>query len=226
MHSFIQFVRRADPAREGLAQLVQEQRVAWLTEQALWTVVNVEGSFQSPHLEARSPAPSFEGYVRFDSSADASRAASAAASHGMLAQTFEVDCFETSPDQLDDGGEVLGPGFVKRVAVVSRRPDLSRKAFIDYYESQHAPLAARVMPRIARYRRSFIGAPVGETPRDWPRLRFDAVTELYYRSEADRQSFRDSLSDPELARVISEDEVNLFDRSAIHGLDVREVELG
>ncbi|MEU1955998.1 EthD domain-containing protein [Nocardia rhamnosiphila] len=226
MHSYIQFVRRADPAGESIAQLTQAQRMPWLTERAEWTIVNTGGSFQSPHLEACSPAPDFEAYVRFESSQAASRAAAAAASYGILAQTFEVDCFETSPAELDDGGAALGPGFVKRVAVVSRRLGLSREAFIDYYESQHAPLAARVMPLIARYRRSFLRTPVGETSQDWPRLAFDAVTELYYRSEADRQSFREALSDPELARVITEDEVNLFDRSAIHGLDVREVELG
>lgn len=225
MHDLIQFMKRSDPSGESLAQVVDAARAEDVHRAQTWTLVSTEPSFRSPHLDTRLPKPDFEGYARFDDREAAMLAAEGLASRGILAQTFEVECFETPPEQLDAGDGALEPGFVKRVAVVSRRPDLSRDGFVEYYERQHAPLAARVMPCIARYRRTFVGAPVDDVPAGWARLAFDGVTELYYRSEADRQRFREILSDPEVVRLISEDEVNLFDRSAIHGLDVGEVDL-
>lgn len=221
MPHHIQFMKRSDPSSGEVLAQVAHARVA--RGARIWTLVNAELSFRSPHLDASSPAPDFEGYAHFDDGEAAALAATELAQCGVMTQTFEVACFETPPEDLDAGGGALEPGFVKRVAVVSKRSDLSHDEFVDYYEHHHAPLAARVMPCIARYRRTFVGAPVGDVPAGWARLEFDGVTELYYRSEEDRRRFRGILTDPEVARLLAEDETNLFDRRAIHGLDVLEV---
>lgn len=225
VQQLIQFMKCVNATGDNLVLLAQGRSAPGVTGSVAWTIVNIEGSFTSPHLDATAPAPDFDGYAHFEDAGAAAMAAAELASRGVATQTFEVECFETPWDDLQHGGGILEAGFVKRVAVVSRRPDLDRNAFADYYEHHHAPLAARLMPSIARYRRTFLGALVGDAADGWAQLEFDAVTELYYRSESDRQRFRDALSDREVARRIAEDEANFLDRSAIHGLDVSEVEL-
>jgi uncharacterized protein (TIGR02118 family) len=102
---------------------------------------------------------------------------------------------------------------VKAIALLRRRSDLSRAAFIDYYERPHAPLILSLLPGIAEYRRNFTqwdGAFVSEGAAPFD---FDAVTELWF---ADRNAYDAAMAaaaTPDVAAQIASDEANFLDRS-------------
>ncbi len=91
-------------------------------------------------------------------------------------------------DELGDA-----PDTVLLCYFVRRRPDLSFDAFRTHYRERHAPLARIHHPGIARYVQNF-AARSGAV---------DAVSELWFRSEADARTrfYRDD----ESRRVITED---------------------
>ncbi len=110
----------------------------------------------------------------------------------------------------------------KCIALLKCKEGLSRAAFIDYYENQHAPLIRRLLPDIVEYRRNFIdlaGAflPAGDAGPD-----FDVITEIWFADRAAYDRFLARSADPDIARQIAEDEENLFDRSATRMVVVEE----
>jgi uncharacterized protein (TIGR02118 family) len=78
--------------------------------------------------------------------------------------------------------------MVKLVALVRRRPDLSREAFADYWLKIHAPLARRI-PGMRGYRINIAGDAAGlsEAP-------FDGSAEIWFES---RRAMEDGLASPE-----------------------------
>ena len=44
----------------------------------------------------------------------------------------------------------------KVIALLSKKPGLSRDDFIEYYETKHVPLARKLFPKIQKYKRSFL----------------------------------------------------------------------
>lgn len=110
----------------------------------------------------------------------------------------------------------------KCIALLRRRSDLSREAFIDYYETRHSALIQRLLPGIVDYRRNYVdrdGAFIfpGAQPMD-----FDVVTELRFADRAAYDHFTARAAEPDVARQIAEDEANLFDRSATRMFVVEE----
>jgi len=107
----------------------------------------------------------------------------------------------------------------KVVILIKRKPGMTRAAFIDYYENNHAPLGYSFMPGIRSYTRRYLSSIDGSPDEDRP---FDAVTELWFD---DRGAFDDAMvgfADPEVAGQIARDEESLFDRTCIHLLAVTE----
>jgi uncharacterized protein (TIGR02118 family) len=101
----------------------------------------------------------------------------------------------------------------KSIALLKRRSDLSREAFIDYYESRHVPLIRSLLPEICGYRRNFIedeGAFInaGAAARD-----FDVITELWYPDRGAYEAAMARYALPEVAGAIAADEENFLDRS-------------
>ena len=90
----------------------------------------------------------------------------------------------------------------KVVALISKRPDISREDFIRYYESSHAPLAKRLLPMVGRYTRSFLPEGHGAD--------FDVVTEIWFRDEAAYAAFRARMADPVVIAAIRADEANFL----------------
>lgn len=91
----------------------------------------------------------------------------------------------------------------KVISLLAKRSDLSKEAFIAYYEAYHAPLIRKLFPWIVDYRRNFIdlrGAIFGGQagPPD-----FDVVTEIWF---ADRAK-------PGVGDAIAADESNFMDSS-------------
>ena len=103
--------------------------------------------------------------------------------------------------------------MIKAIALLKAKAGLTRDQFIDYYETQHAPMNRRLFPQIVEYRRNFIdltGAFIfeGASAPD-----FDVITELWY---ADRASYEEMLAraaQPEIAAQIVADEDAFLDRS-------------
>jgi uncharacterized protein (TIGR02118 family) len=100
----------------------------------------------------------------------------------------------------------------KCIALLCQRSDISREAFIDYYENKHSALITRLLPGILDYRRNYVereGAFI--YPKASP-MDFDVVTELWFADRAAYDRFTAKAAEPEIARQIAEDEENLFDR--------------
>ena len=108
----------------------------------------------------------------------------------------------------------------KLIALISRQPQLSRAAFREYYEANHAPLVLRLLPMIARYTRSYL-PDEPETSATAGRADFDVLTELWFESETDLQSFWKRIREPEVIAAIREDESNFLisDRTVMYTVD-------
>lgn len=99
----------------------------------------------------------------------------------------------------------------KVIALLRKRADISREAFIDYYESRHAPLILSVFPSIAAYRRNFADFSSAFASDAAP-FDFDVVTEIEF---ADRAGYEEMLAlhaEPAIGATIAEDEANFIDR--------------
>lgn len=112
--------------------------------------------------------------------------------------------------------------MIKSIALLRRRADLSREAFIAYYEQQHAPLILSLMPGIVDYRRNFAtfdGAFVndGAAPFD-----FDVVTELWFADQAAYDAAIAAATAPDVAARIAADEENFLDRAGTRMFVVEE----
>jgi hypothetical protein len=68
------------------------------------------------------------------------------------------------------------------------------------------------MPQILDYRRNYVQAQNAYLARGISELDFDAVTELWYRSEADYQAAAALLKDPAVLKEIVDDEEHFLDR--------------
>ncbi len=99
--------------------------------------------------------------------------------------------------------------MLKLIALISAKPDISREAFIEHYESTHAPLVQKLLPMIAEYRRSFVklDAPTGTQPLS---LSFDVLTELWFENQHDLDAFWKRLREPEVMSQIRADEAHFL----------------
>lgn len=96
------------------------------------------------------------------------------------------------------------PGFsMKYVSLIRRRADLSRKAFRDYYEQVHAPLALQFFPP-QLYQRNHLSNPVDEQP-------FDCLSEFDYADDFDPMQVLAT----EAGAVLAKDERNFMDRDSV-----------
>lgn len=112
--------------------------------------------------------------------------------------------------------------MIKSIALLRRCADLSRDAFIDYYENNHAPLILSLMPGIVEYRRNFAlfeGAFVNE---DAAPFDFDVVTELWFADQAAYDAAIAVATAPDVAAKIAADEANFLDRSGTRMFVVEE----
>ena len=112
----------------------------------------------------------------------------------------------------------------KCIALLKRRQDLSKEAFIHYYETHHAPLIRSLFPEITLYRRNYLNRDEifefgGSHPID-----FDVVTEIHFADRAAYAAFLARSAEPEVADKIASDEMNVFERSATRMFTVQTYE--
>lgn len=101
----------------------------------------------------------------------------------------------------------------KSIALLRRRPDLSREAFISYYEERHAPLIKSLLPGIVEYRRNFTNFDGAYTSEYAAPFDFDVVTELWFSDRAAYDAAMTIATRHDIAQQIAEDEANFLDRT-------------
>ncbi len=110
----------------------------------------------------------------------------------------------------------------KCVALLKRKADMPRAAFIDCYENSHAPLIRRLLPGIVDYRRNYVDPAGAFLFPGAAALDFDVVTEIWLADGAAYDRFVARAAEPDIARQIARDEEKLFDRSATRMFVVEE----
>lgn len=120
---------------------------------------------------------------------------------------------------------------VKLMCLLSRTAETSREEFIDYYENRHAPLAVELIrrggrPVIAGYARNY-PVPGGNFQPDHiktppPPVDFDAITEIWFWSTADRDAFLTAIVDPALVEAMTDEDVRPFDHDKMRVFTVNE----
>jgi uncharacterized protein (TIGR02118 family) len=101
----------------------------------------------------------------------------------------------------------------KVIALLTRKPGISREAFIEYYETRHVPLIRSLFPDIADYRRNYVdltGAIIadGTTAPD-----FDSVTELWFPDRKGYDAMLKAHFETDAGERVAKDEENFLDRS-------------
>lgn len=99
-------------------------------------------------------------------------------------------------------------GGVSTVALIERRPDISRSLFTRYWRDVHGVMAARI-PGFDCYTQHHV------TPLDPGAEPFEGIAIVTYRSEEDRAGLIHS----EVTQHIHRDEQNVFRRALLYNLD-------
>lgn len=106
----------------------------------------------------------------------------------------------------------------KLITLIPRRKGTSREQFIDHYENRHVPLIEAHFTQFRRYVRNY---PQGANLHyagmvATPDAPFDAVTEHWFDSQADFDAMMAQFAgDPELARLVAEDEARFCDTAGM-----------
>ena len=140
---------------------------------------------------------------------------------------FAMEEHTTPANELGNGVGAPDDGsMVKIVIMMKRRPGMSRKDFIDYYETNHAPLATKHLRMVAGYRRSYMipGSTfdAGHIANVPPPPEIDVMTEMWFRTKADFEAMGAAMADPKIGQMFAEDEAKLFNRSTIQMFTVDE----
>src|ERR1700761_1799610 len=99
--------------------------------------------------------------------------------------------------------------MLKMIALLKKRPGMSRADFCAYYEGHHAPLILRQQgPNMLEYRRNYLTGEMINGTEDMP---FDVITEFLYPDRAAFDRAFDRMLAPEATREREEDEEKLFD---------------
>jgi hypothetical protein len=111
---------------------------------------------------------------------------------------------------------------VKIIALLKRRAGMSMEAFVEYYETNHAPLVLRLVPYITDYRRNYVEQGSAFASMDGKEPDCDVITEAWFATEEDFAKFSEVGSRPEIREIVIRDELNFLDRGSIRMFVVRE----
>jgi hypothetical protein len=113
----------------------------------------------------------------------------------------------------------------KVLITMKRRADISRQAFVDYYNEKHLAYGASVMPPLAvgakLHRRNFVTlddpflAVVGDGRAVTENPDFDAVTEMLFDSREDAITMMRAFFQPDVIAKVKEDERNFVEVDSI-----------
>lgn len=117
--------------------------------------------------------------------------------------------------------------MIKLVMCVSRRPELSRQEFQEYWLNHHAPLVQRFASayKVIRYVQSHtIDTPLNKAVQGSRGIsqEYDGVAELWWESEADFVDAIKSAEGQRLRTVFLDDEAKFLDFSSSAAFFTRE----
>ena len=120
--------------------------------------------------------------------------------------------------------------MIKFVMCITRRADMTRDEFKDYWMNQHGPffMANAAAMRAKKYLQSVtLDTPLNEGLRSSRGMRaeYDGVAEVWFESEQDLMEGMNSAEGQKLGAALLEDEANFIDHSKSSAFIVTEHEL-
>ena len=114
--------------------------------------------------------------------------------------------------------------MIKVVTLLTRKPGMSREAFIEHYETHHRKIGEKYLSGFAvKYQRRYLqSAGFREQEGDEPP--FDVLMEIWYPDQDTLDAALAALSTDEAQAEIIADEERLFDRDLIRSYTVEEYE--
>ena len=119
--------------------------------------------------------------------------------------------------------------MIKLIMCLTRRPDLTREAFQDYWENNHGPFFmknAEAMRAKKYVQAHTLSSPLNDGMRESRGMKeeFDGVAEVWFESEQDLMEAMGSSEMAELAPKLVADENNFIDHSKSCAFIVKEVD--
>jgi uncharacterized protein (TIGR02118 family) len=100
--------------------------------------------------------------------------------------------------------------MIKVSAFLTRRPNLTRDQFSEYWKDKHAPLVMSLDSFSSSIRRYVQQHPLNEVPGGFPIPPYDGVAELWFD---DLPSALTTFAHQDYASILAKDEENFLDRT-------------
>ena len=114
--------------------------------------------------------------------------------------------------------------MIKVVTLLTRKPGMSREAFIEHYETHHRKIGEKYLSGFAtKYQRRYLQSAVFKE-QEGDALPFDVLMEIWYPDQEALNGALAVLSTEEAQAEIVADEKRLFDRELIRSFTVEEYE--
>ena len=114
--------------------------------------------------------------------------------------------------------------MIKLVTLLTRKPGMSREAFIEHYETHHRKIGEKYLSGFAvKYQRRYLQS-AGFRGQEGATLPFDVLMEIWYPDQDTLDAALAVLSTDEAQAEIIADEERLFDRDLIRSYTVEEYE--
>ena len=114
--------------------------------------------------------------------------------------------------------------MIKVVTLLTRKPGMSREAFIEHYETYHRKIGEKYLSGFAvKYQRRYLQS-AGFRGQEGATLPFDVLMEIWYPDQDTLDAALAVLSTDEAQAEIITDEERLFDRDLIRSYTVEEYE--
>ncbi len=114
--------------------------------------------------------------------------------------------------------------MIKVVTLLTRKPGMSREAFIEHYETHHRKIGEKYLSGFAtKYQRRYLQSAVFRE-QEGDATPFDVLMEIWYPDQKALNGALAVLSTEEVQAEIVADEERLFDRELIRSFTVEEYE--
>ena len=114
--------------------------------------------------------------------------------------------------------------MIKVVTLLTRKPGMSREAFIEHYETHHRKIGEKYLSGFAvKYQRRYLQS-AGFKGQEGATLPFDVLMEIWHPDQDTLDAALAVLSTDEAQAEIVADEERLFDRDLIRSYTVEEYE--
>ena len=114
--------------------------------------------------------------------------------------------------------------MIKVVTLLTRKPGMSREAFIEHYETHHRKIGEKYLSGFAvKYQRRYLQS-AGFRGQEGATLPFDVLMEIWYPDQETLDAALAVLSTDEAQAEIMAAEERLFDRDLIRSYMVEEYE--